>query len=51
MTNDAIQKKYSDYGKYEPYNKVSYEDFQRYLDLTYPTKKYNFREEIVSQMK
>jgi tubulin--tyrosine ligase len=25
LTNDAVQKKYSDYGKYEPYNKVSYE--------------------------
>lgn len=25
LTNDAIQKKYSEYGRYEPYNKISYD--------------------------
>lgn len=35
LTNDAVQKKCEDYGKYEPGNKLSYADFQRYLDSTY----------------
>lgn len=32
LTNDAVQKKSEDYGKYEPGNKLSFADFQRYLD-------------------
>jgi hypothetical protein len=32
LTNDAIQKKCADYGKYEPGNKMSYNEFQHYLD-------------------
>jgi tubulin polyglutamylase TTLL1/tubulin monoglycylase TTLL3/8 len=32
LTNDAIQKKSEDYGKFEPGNKMGYEEFQRYLD-------------------
>lgn len=32
LTNDAIQKKAEDYGKYEPGNKLSYIDLQNYLD-------------------
>lgn len=32
-------------------NKVSYGDFQRYLDATYPKKKYNFEKQILSEMK
>lgn len=31
LTNDAIQKKSSDYGKFENGNKLSYEDFQEVL--------------------
>lgn len=31
LTNDAIQKKSEDYGKYESGNKMSYKDFQKYL--------------------
>ena len=34
LTNDAVQKYHEDYGKYEPGNKLSYADFQRYLDLS-----------------
>lgn len=33
LTNDAVQKFHEDYGKFEPGNKLSYADFQRYLDL------------------
>ena len=32
LTNDAVQKYLPEYGKYEKGNKLSYEDFQRYLD-------------------
>lgn len=31
LTNDAVQKNTSDYGKYEKGNKLSYQDFQKYL--------------------
>ena len=44
LTNDAIQKNTPDYGKYEKGNKLSYQDFQKYLDATYPQKKYNLFE-------
>ena len=32
LTNDAIQKKSDDYGKFENGNKLSYLDFQKYLE-------------------
>lgn len=50
LTNDAIQKNAGDYGKYEKGNKLSYSDFQKYLDANYP-KKYNFNEQILMKMK
>ena len=36
LTNDAIQKGDPNYGKYEEGNKISYAEFQRYIDSTYP---------------
>ena len=35
LTNDAVQKYSADYGKYEKGNKISYSDFQKYLNSTY----------------
>lgn len=35
LTNDAVQKKSEDYSKYESGNKVSYNEFQRYLMSQY----------------
>lgn len=32
LTNDAIQKKGDDYGKYEPGNKLSFSELQRYFE-------------------
>jgi len=32
LTNDAIQNRCADYGKFENGNKLSYTDFQKYLD-------------------
>jgi tubulin polyglutamylase TTLL1/tubulin monoglycylase TTLL3/8 len=36
LTNDAVQKYSEDYGKFESGNKLSYSDFQRYLDTNQP---------------
>ena len=32
LTNDAVQKKGDDYGKFEAGNKLSYSEFQNYID-------------------
>ena len=44
LTNDAIQKKATDYGKFEKGNKVNFEEFQKYLDLFEKKKEVNFRQ-------
>ena len=46
LTNDAIQKKHKQYGKYQPYNKLSYNDLQ----LLLKSKEMNF-ESILGKMK
>lgn len=51
LTNDAVQKYCDDYGRYEPANKLSYGEFQRYLDTVYPKKKYSFARQILPRMK
>ena len=51
LTNDAIQKDAERYGKYEDANKISYNEFQRYLDSNFPDKKYNFAEQVYPKMK
>jgi hypothetical protein len=47
LTNDAVQKHGDRYGKYEPANKLSYSQFQRYLDTAHPHKHYNFEIQIL----
>lgn len=42
LTNDAVQKYCKDYGKYEKGNKISYKEFQTYLDQKYGNKTYDF---------
>lgn len=42
LTNDAIQNQYPDYGRYEPHNKLSYSEFQTYLN-TFTDRKYDFK--------
>jgi D-alanine-D-alanine ligase-like ATP-grasp enzyme len=49
LTNDAIQKYSDNYGKFEAGNKLSYYEFQKYLDIKYKGK-YNFND-IYVQMK
>lgn len=51
LTNDAVQKKSDDYGKFENGNKMSYENFQRYLVYNYPELEMNFTADILPKMK
>lgn len=51
LTNDAIQRNSEDYEKYEPANKLSYSEFQRYLDYTYPSKNYSLEKDILPKLK
>jgi hypothetical protein len=50
LTNDAVQKKSENYGKYENGNKMTYEEFQKYLDLNC-SDKMNFFEQVLPKMK
>ena len=51
LTNDAVQKKSKDYGRFEFANKLSYSEFQRYLNNLRPKVSVNFYEEVVEKMK
>lgn len=51
LTNDAIQKHSENYGKFEDNNKLSYKEFQRYLDQHHADKKYNFFGNTLAQIK
>ena len=42
LTNDAVQKHDDDYGKFESSNKLSYQDFQKYIDVHFPSKNIDF---------
>jgi len=50
LTNNAIQEKAKDYGKFEDGNKVTYEDFQKYLNSVYDNR-VNFNQDIYPQLK
>lgn len=47
LTNDAIQKKASDYGKFEAGNKISYEDF---AELLLKEKETDFEKTLLKQI-
>ncbi|CAD8122582.1 unnamed protein product [Paramecium sonneborni] len=51
LTNDAVQSKDQDYGKHEPGNKISYLEFQRYVEVNHPNTKFNFFIDIYPKMK
>lgn len=51
LTNDAVQKKDEEYGKYENSNKLSYDDFQKYIDANYAASQINFINDILPQAK
>jgi hypothetical protein len=50
LTNDAVQKKSEDYGKYENGNKVSFTDFEKYLEANYQDKTYSFYANVYPKM-
>lgn len=50
LTNDAIQKKGNDYGKYEKGNKVTFEEYQNFLDM-FEKKEINFKKDIFPKLK
>lgn len=47
LTNDAIQKKAEDYGKFESGNKLSYADFQQYMDKHHTDKNIDFDRDLL----
>jgi inosine/xanthosine triphosphate pyrophosphatase family protein len=49
LCNDAVQKKSTNYGKFESGNKVSYQEFQKYLEQGNFTT--NFMKKIHPRMK
>ncbi|KAL4491452.1 hypothetical protein ABPG72_008108 [Tetrahymena utriculariae] len=51
LTNEAVQKRGEDFGKFENGNKLSYAELQKYIDSTYPKENYNFMQSIYPQMK
>ena len=51
LTNDAVQIKSDDYGKYETGNKLSFTDFQKYLDVNYGSLHIDFYRDILTQIK
>ena len=50
LTNDAVQKNSPDYGRYEDGNKLSYEEFQEYINESVANKA-NFKSEVYPKMK
>ena len=51
LTNDAVQKTAEDYGKFESGNKLSFGDFQKYLDAHFPDLAVNFQGQILGSIK
>eukprot|EP00742_Colponemidia_sp_Colp-10_P008016 GILJ01008648.1.p1 GENE.GILJ01008648.1~~GILJ01008648.1.p1 ORF type:complete len:946 (-),score=133.22 GILJ01008648.1:104-2941(-) len=51
LTNDAVQKKSDQYGKFEPGNKMSYAEFQRYLDSHHGSSNIMVERDILPKMK
>ena len=51
LTNDAIQQRADDYGKYENGNKMQLRDFQKYMNQKYPNLNFDVNLHILPQMK
>lgn len=48
LTNDAVQKKGEEYGKYENNNKISFDSFQKYLDNEYLNQGYSISDAFMA---
>eukprot|EP01022_Parablepharisma_sp_SALTPOND_P024489 TRINITY_DN542_c0_g1_i1.p1 TRINITY_DN542_c0_g1~~TRINITY_DN542_c0_g1_i1.p1 ORF type:complete len:1002 (+),score=71.85 TRINITY_DN542_c0_g1_i1:11821-14826(+) len=51
LTNDAVQQKEEDYGKFEAGNKLSFVEFQKYLDTSYGSLHVDFARDLLPQIK
>ena len=51
LTNDAIQKRGEDYGKFENGNKLTYSEFQRYIETYHSESHINFFTHILPNIK
>ena len=51
LTNDAVQKTSEEYGKFENGNKVSFGEFQKYLDVYAPELRISLNDHILPQIK
>lgn len=51
LTNDAVQKRSEEYGKYENGNKMSYNEFQKYLDLNTTFQSSDFTDSVLPKIK
>jgi len=51
LTNDAVQKRDKNYGKFEPGNKMSYNEFQNYLDRYHTDLSICFDRDLLPQIK
>jgi hypothetical protein len=51
LTNDAIQKRSEDYGKFENGNKMSYNEFQKYLENHTTLKAFDFNNNLLPKIK
>ena len=47
LTNDAVQKRCEEYGKFEPGNKLSYNEFQQFIDKNYPDLNVCFERDLL----
>ncbi|KAL4455740.1 hypothetical protein ABPG74_003150 [Tetrahymena malaccensis] len=50
LTNNAVQQHSKNYGKFENGNQMSFEDFQIFLDKTFPSKNISLKEKIIPKM-
>lgn len=52
LTNDAVQKKDRNYGKYESGNKLTFQELQQYIDAVFPGDRANIvQQHILPTMK
>ncbi len=51
LTNNAVQRYGSDYGKFEDGNQLSFKQFQEYIDTAYPEQKIIISRDVLPQIK
>jgi tubulin polyglutamylase TTLL1 len=51
LTNDAVQVNDEDYGKFEMANKLSFTDFQKFLDNYHQDKNIDFKRDLLPQIR